>query len=244
MSEQKNFSEIVAHWRYAPDEWHNFVMDEKKEVGREIRQTLPKLFLYALAVILPISAFVFFLNDLESAAAVLLFIPVVGGFLLFCTGIHYLIKKSEQIRFESKTGEVQITLCCVNRNGVIFNWGFETKPCRLKTIKRLKHFGDNGIQFEFLEFICACRIAAPRGGFMMVDKKCRVPIPRGKEREADFVIQRLYKAKASFSESADGLLNLNSSTFVGEHDFTASTTCNKCGSSIEAVTHFKWKCKK
>lgn len=246
----QNSSEILAHWRYAPDEWRAFIEYEKKALRREIRQTLPAFFLYAVVVISLIALVAAFVDGLATGALVLLLIPFAGLFLLFATGVHLLIKRGEQAKFEATAGDVQITFYGVNTNGVWFGWDYEENPWRLQSVRRLKQSAAAvGVELEILEFTCVGTIKHVKGGRQRAAKKWRVPVPRGKEREADFVIQRLYEAQAAFSQAKNGgelraePLGLAAQNYDANHDFTGSTVCRKCGASVEAVTHFKWKCK-
>lgn len=243
MSEQNASSEILAHWHYAPDEWREFVEYEKDIRGNEIGDFFRDNIFYIAAVIAVLMIGALMSGDL--AAIVLIFL-LVAGFLAVVSAIHWLIRQNELSTLKARAGEVQITIYGINTNGLWFDWEFEGNHSRFQSVKRLNSYTATG-KLNFLEFKCLVKIKV-RGTYQTFDKKWRVPVPRDKEHEADVVIKRLYAAQATFLQANDissaEPLGLASQNRVDEHDFTSSTVCLKCGSSIEAVMHFKWKCKK
>ena len=243
MSEQLNSSEILAHWHYAPDEWREFVEYEKHIRGDEIGGFFQKIIPYIAAIII-----VMMIAALISGvlAAIVFVFLLAAGFLTLVVGIHWLIRQNELSTLKSRAGEVRITIYGINTNGLLFDWEFEGDHSRFQSVRRLNAHTATG-KLNFLEFKCLVKIKV-RGTYQTFDKHCRVPIPNGKEAEADILIQRIYQAQAAFSRS-DGLssvvsLNLSAPDFSDEHDFRGSTVCHNCGGSIEAETHFRWKCKK
>ena len=243
MSKQTTSSEILAHWHHAPDEWREFVEYEKDfrsdEIGGFFQKIVP--YIAAIIIVMMIAALIS-----GTLAAIVFVFWLAAGFLTVVVGIHWLIRQNELSTLRSHAGEVQVTIYGVNTNGLWFDWEFEGNRSRFQSVKRLNTHTATG-KLNLLEFKCLVKIKV-RGTYQSFDKLWRVPIPNGKEAEADILIQRLYQAQAAFSRS-DGLssvvsLNLSAPDFSDEHDFTGSTVCHKCGSSIEAVTHFNWKCKK
>lgn len=236
-------SEVLAHWHYTPDEWREFVEHEKGVRGDEIGGFFQKIIPYiaAIIIVMMIAALI------SGALAAIVFVFLLAaGFAVFAVGIHWLIRQNELSTLKSRAGEVRITIYGVNTNGFWFDWEFEGDRSRFQSVKCLNAHTATG-RLNFLEFKCLVKIKV-RGTYQTFDKLWRVPIPNGREEEADILIQRLYRAQAAFSQSG-GLssaepLGLAAHSNAGEHDFTGASVCHKCGSSIEAVTHFNWKCKK
>jgi hypothetical protein len=257
MYEPEASPEILAHWRYAPDEWQRFVEYEKQMRGGEVGRTLPKMIL-GVVVVLSLMTIVAaisspdFLDLRGGLGGIIIIFFVITAFLLIVSAIYWLVKRGEMSTLRSRLGEAQITLYETNINGLRFDWEFDGNRSRFLSVKRQSIQSATG-EINLLEFKCLTRISV-RGVYETFDRVWRVPIPRGGEREADFVIQRIYAARANFlhsqnSSSAEEPLGLaaqqaTDATVAGEHDFTGSAVCLKCGASIEAVTHFKWKCKR
>lgn len=240
-----NDSEVLADWHYSPEEWSEYVETEKDVYHSEIPDFLKNSVYYVIAAVI-VLLFIALLD--WRAAAGMSVLLIVPGILLFAVGIHWLMRNNQVSIMSSRPGNVQITTGGVVTNGILFDWEFEGNRSRFFYAKKTTTYTANG-ELNLLEFKCLVKIKV-KGTYQTFEKKWRVPIPFGKENEADIVIQRLYQAKAMFSESNSNCefsaepLGISAITNAEEHDFTASTVCLKCGSSIEAVTHFKWKCKK
>ena len=237
--------EVLADWHYSPEEWKEYVEYEKQERENEIPDFLKNSLYYIAA-----AGIVLLIVVLISAqfAAVIFILMAVPVFLAFAVGTHWLIRKSELATMDSRPGDVKIMTNGVSINGLWFDWEFGGDRTRFLTATRSTNYTTTG-KLNLLEFKCLVKIRV-RGMDQNFDKKWRVPIPNGKEQEADVVIQKLYQAKAMFS-SADSKtdfsaqpIGISAQTNFEGHDFTASTVCKNCGGSIEAVTHFNWKCQR
>ncbi len=248
MTRDPKSSEILAHWHFSPEEWREYVEYEKEFRQNEFGDFFQKAMPYIVATGIVIMLLTLLSSEL---AAIFIVFVFVAGFLGFACLIHWLIRQNELSAMNSRPGEVQITIYGVSTNGLWFDWEFEGNRIGFKSARRLNAHTITG-KLNYLEFNCPVKIRV-KGKYIKLEKRWRVPIPNGREAEADLVIQRLYQARATFSQSTDSQSNNFSlgklhdlsdpNSFYG-HDFMSSTECTKCGSSIEAVTHFKWKCKK
>jgi hypothetical protein len=233
---------ILAYWRYAPDEWQDFTEFERGSRGREIGDILRDN-------ILLVSVFVALSMVCALPAGVVGMLGIglfVTALLFLAAFIHRAARNHEISILKSRPGEVRITLNSVSMNGLLFDWEFEGNRSRLVSITRRKTYTERG-ELNILEFKCVVRVRV-NSTYQNYDKQWRVPVPRGKELEADVLIQKIYEARAAFVRShnltSDNPLGISAQIDASEHDFTASTVCLNCGSSIEAVTQFQWKCKK
>lgn len=236
-------SEVLADWNYSPEEWREYVEYEKDVRSSEIPDFFKNAGYYIVAAAIVLMFIILLSGEMAAVFLVLLFLP---GVLALAVGIHWLIRKGEASTMASHAGRVQIFTNGVSTNGLWFDWEFEGDRSRFLSATRTTTYMSTA-KVNLLEFKCVVKIRV-RGTDQTFDKKWRVPIPKGKENEADVVIQRLYYTRALFSGSADKFsaepLGLSASMDFHGHDFTASTVCLKCGSSIEAVTHFNWECEK
>lgn len=240
-------TKFLAEWHYTPEKWREYVEYEKGIRSNEIPEFLKNAPYYAIATIIILGIIALLSFELAAGFLVLLIVPAL---LALAVGIHWLIKKGEVSAMTSQAGRVQIFTNGVNTNGLWFDWEFDGNRSRFVSATRSTTYTATGT-LNLLEFKCLVVIVV-KGSKNKFEKKWRVPIPNGKEYEADILIQHIYQARALFSES-DSLsrsefsskpLGLSVPESSQEHDFTASTVCLRCGSSIEAATHFKWKCKK
>ncbi|MDQ3256284.1 MAG: hypothetical protein M3R15_20740 [Acidobacteriota bacterium] len=132
-------------------------------------------------------------------------------------------------------------------NGMWLGWGARELAWRLRIVRRETISIRLGKTLEVLEFKCVGKVFL-RGRHIPVDKEWRVPVPAGKEADADALITRLLTAQHAPTHGQSNKLAQPHSLDAGAqnslfgHDF-AGDVCGKCGSTVEAVTHFYWKCK-
>jgi hypothetical protein len=244
MAQKIPSSEILAVWRYAPDEWLDFVEFEQSARGREIGDILrDNLFWVSLVIAL---AMIF--CGLPAGIPGMLAVGFAVAFLFFLGAFIHRVARNDQIAtLKARPGEVWITLRGVSSNGLRFDWELEGDRSRLTSVTRRKTYTTRK-ELNYLEFKCLVKVRV-NSADQFFEKQWRVPVPRNKEREADLVIQRLYEARAAaagqtLSSNSGKPLGLSNQIAADEHDFTGSTTCLRCGASIEAVTHFEWKCQR
>lgn len=118
---------------------------------------------------------------------VFFFVLTAGSlFFGFCYFIHRPVRKNAEQRLNAQTGEVKITKIRVDINGVIFDWrGHWSLP---QISKEYIYIGEEKM---FLLNFRRTGSVAVKGGREPVEKKCLVPVPPGKETEADFVITEI-----------------------------------------------------
>jgi hypothetical protein len=244
MSERDAESNFLAAWRYTPEEWRIFTENEREHHRFEVSDELTKhrnliVIGGAIAVLMGLLA-----GGLPGLAIVLV---LVVGFLVVVTFIHQVMRKTAQHGLEAMNGEVWIMPDGVCTNGMWFGWAARDPNWRLRIVRRETIFSNEGKGVEILEFKCIGTVTI-RGQPMTVDKEWRVPIPAGKEAEADAIITRLMATQhlqPSENTNQDPLSlfhgSMNPEGVLG-HEF-AGDVCSKCGSTVEAITAFKWSCK-
>lgn len=228
--------EALAHWRYTPDEWRDFTDHEGESNRFELSDLLTKYLNFVVAgaaVLLVVGAAA---GGIAGAAVVL---AMVGGFFLLVTLLHRAARASTQRGLEARAGEVLITRDGVCTNGMWFGWGPRDPAWRLRVVRRGTAPTALGKTMGVLEFKCVGSVSL-RGGRVPVDKEWRVPVPAGREAEADAVVTRLLAAQHAPPDVAAGLVPGGQSGLYG-HDF-AGDVCRRCGSTVEAVSSFKWGC--
>lgn len=177
--------ETIVHWRYEPHEWRQFMeFDKRKRLTQDTRQALV-IFIIMVLVLL---AFLFIGSLSAFAGGAILAVIFTAGI-----AIHFFVNSQRQKQMESTVGnsggEVYITPTGISTNGVWFDWGEDT-PWRLTTVTPVLR--DMGVRLppnvpSYIEFKCHGRAAGRHQ--VKVDKKWRVPVPRGQEDEARRVFE-------------------------------------------------------
>lgn len=176
------------------------------------------------------------------AAAVAIFagIFIAVGVIVWALERHKISQLSEH------AGDVVLTLDGINTNGVWFGWNRGELGWRLRHIGRTFISVGPARSMEVLEFKCT-RYDSHSLSRRAV-KSWHVPIPRGKESEADRIIERLFATinfvpnDKRFEPSAPLIVRQDSEKTMLGHVFVGDV-CRKCGNSVEAVLNFKWTCK-
>lgn len=177
--------ETIVHWRYEPDEWRQFLLfDKRKRQTQDARQALVISLILVVALLASL-----FIGSLSAFAGVAIFAAIITAAI----AVHFLINNQRQKQMESTVGEsaggVYITPTGILTNGVWFDWGDDT-PWRLTTVTPVLR--DMGVRLppnvpNYIEFKCHGRAAGRHR--VKVDKKWRVPVPRGREDEARRVFE-------------------------------------------------------
>lgn len=229
-------SEVLARWHYSADEWRNFTESERSTNQYELSETLTKninllVIGGAIAVVLGLLA--------GGLPGLLVVLALVVGFLLVATLIHQVIRRTAQRGLEARPGEVWIVIDGVCTNGMWFGWAARDPAWRLRIVRRTTVFTKEGKGIEVLEFKCLGSVAL-RGSRVPIDKEWRVPVPGGKESDADAVVTRLMASQRAVTD--DDVARVSTTPGSLGHVF-AGDVCSKCGSTVEAITAFKWECK-
>jgi hypothetical protein len=234
MAERTEDSESLAYWRYSPEQWRDFTESERSTNQYEVSDTLTK---YLNVIVIGGAIAVVFGLLAGGLPGLLIVLVFVVGFLLVVTIIHQAIRRTAQHGLEVRPGEVWIMIDGVCTNGMWFGWAARDPAWRLRIVRRTTVFTKVGKGIEVLEFKCLGSVPL-RGGRVAIDKEWRVPVPAGKETEADAVVTRIMASERAWSEEAQLSPDLGS---LG-HVF-AGDVCSKCGSTVEGVTAFSWQCK-
>ncbi|MDQ3750403.1 MAG: hypothetical protein M3367_15520 [Acidobacteriota bacterium] len=174
---------ILAHWHFTNEQWREYLYYEKLEFESNTFVDLRMILTFGVAALCIIAIG----GGLKGGAAVFVFILIAGSlFFGFCYLIHRLVRKSAEQRLQTQTGEVKITKIWVDINGVVFDWrGHWSLP---QIYKDYIYIGEE--KMLLLSFRCTGWVSV-KGSRVPVEKKCLVPIPPGKEAEADFVMRAI-----------------------------------------------------
>ena len=189
-SNKNSESRLLAHWRFTNEQWKEFLYYEKLDFESRGLVDARTVLVGGVIVIGLLSVMALFGSTgrgYRGGPAASLFVLIAGSlFLGFCFLIHRLVRKSAENRLKTLTGEIQITNTLVSVNGVIFDWGKGWS--RPEIYKEYIYLGEE--KMTLLSFICT-RWARAKSGTERFEKKCLVPVPPGKEAEADFVISEI-----------------------------------------------------
>lgn len=252
MEQSPAYSEVLAHWQYTPEEWRAFVSYEAKQFEKGVRLMKKYLFItIAGTVLLALTLLLIPLLWLGTWRGEDVWGPVIGviclgGFFLVIIGIVWLAQRVRLARLFSQMGDVYLVPRGIKLNGVWFSWGYEKSGWRLRHIERQTISVGPAQRMEVLEFKCVSYYASHKGGGLReIPKALRIPVPTGKETEADRIIERLLDAKNFLAQ--DARAPMSAAQYVSEHemlghDFVVGA-CRKCGSTAEEAMYLKLKCK-
>jgi NOL1/NOP2/fmu family ribosome biogenesis protein len=194
---QPQSSEILARWRCEPQLWQDFVEYDSSVYTKSIRSA--KIFIIATVVgtilltaalgTIPYLVTGKFGPDSFWPA---LFIFVFG---LFCIAVGVVVIKMRHQKLaalKSSNGEVFISSNGLGMGNVVFNWHFENDAYGWSFVDgaRITVSPQPGMKFEVLEL----KFEAYIPGKNVPHRESatwRVPVPPGKEFEADAVLERL-----------------------------------------------------
>jgi hypothetical protein len=186
--------QAIAHWEFDAQAWQRFLeVNETKRYDQDI-----KVAFVILTIIALVMGILYVLGAREAVCGVGIF----GGIILLTVIAHFLIQRRRYQGMGSydagRGGDVYITPKGIWANGVWFDWGDGT-PWRLSTVTPV--LTDTGVRLppgdlSYIEFKCRGRAAGRFRVKVEVDKKWRVPVPRGKEGEAREVVRYFGKPSA------------------------------------------------
>lgn len=235
-------SDVLAHWKYEPDLWRNFLRFESTIYKGSVRAAKHLFFGLIIFTIVVIFLFLFVSllvtgrwnpKYLEPAFG----ISIVAGIFILFAGILWLYRRERMRRISEKTGKVIISLNGVSMNGIDFKWDFVKPGLSFEKVERKSVSVAHQKTFEVLEFYTA--------NYTTIDWRrlqekfeCRIPIPFGKESEAEKIMSRLRSRLISAEQE---WLREN---FTLGHDFSMNV-CRKCGETIgEAASYIDRKCRR
>ena len=183
-------AEVLVHWHFTNQQWREFLYYEKLEFESRSSADLRKVLIgggLVVAILAMIALCAGNRSGSGGGPAASIFVLIAGTlFIGFCYLIHRMVRRSAEQKLQTLTGEVIITARWVKVNGVIFNW---YKGWGVPQIyKDYIHLGEE--KMPLLSFTCS-RWMAVRHGREQIEKKCLVPVPPGKESEADYVISEI-----------------------------------------------------
>lgn len=242
--------EVLAHWRYAPDQWREFVNCEAIQYEKRLKSARVFIIVVSLITVLAVTLLLAVPLGLgfpwrEDVYGPPIAVIVIAVLLLTVGGAVWASQRHKLSLLRNSTGDVFITLDGVNTNGVWFGWKREVIGWRLRHIGRKTISVGSARSMEVLEFKCAAYNSHSLN--RRVVKAWRIPIPPGKEIEADRIIERLFAGinflpEVERNEPAQPFVRHDSEKNILGHVFIGDV-CRQCGSSVDAVMNFKWECK-
>jgi hypothetical protein len=203
-------SETLAHWIYTQAEWRdfvNYVLNNRTQGYKSLRYWVIGIIVAALLVMSFLVLIPYLmLKPYESIWREDVWGPVFGVLVVTCVILAALVflrllsqEKDRRLKLSS-SGEVLITLTAVIVNGSSFDWGYEKSGWRFQNVERKTVATVEGKNLEILQFNCSLETIGVKTK-TVIDKMERVPIPTGKETEAENVIERLCAEKNRFAEN-------------------------------------------
>ncbi len=208
MSQTSISSDTLAHWHFTENEWQDFVNYELKEKIKNYRSLRNGFIgiIAAAAIIMILLILIPFLmlkkyetiwrGDVWGPVIV---VAIIAGFLLLIIGIYILILKNKITRLKSLSGDVLITLNGVCINGAWFSWKFGKIGWRFYGARRKTITSEKAGKLEILEFKMTAVNRMNESNIRGKIASERVPIPKGKESEADQIIELLETEKNRFA---------------------------------------------
>ena len=238
LNNKSNPPEVLAIWNYQPDLWRDFLKYESGIYKGSVRKAKHLFFgvlILTLAVVFLGSLIPFLVTDdwnIEMLSPALGF-GAVGWIFIVLTGILWLYRRSRFNRLQARTGEVVISLKGIKANEVDFNWDFLAFGIRFDKIKRKTVSIGVEKTFEILEFhtVNYANVRHHKWEYFGM----RVPIPFGKETEAERVISRLRTHLAMTNQEW-----INANVALG-HSFSEDV-CRNCRNSVTQVICSNYKC--
>lgn len=175
-------SALLAHWHFTNEQWREFLYYEK--LDSESRKLVDlKAVLTGGIVIITLIAF---FGAVKGGPGVFVLVVALGfSFIGLCYLIDRIIRLSNERKLRTLTGEVKIVDGQVIVNGVIYEWRGLSRP---EIYKDYIYLGEE--KMPLLVFNCT-RWITVKGGREKIEKKWLVPVPPGKEAEADIVISEI-----------------------------------------------------
>jgi hypothetical protein len=165
--------DLLAHWRYQPDEWQSYIDVERQEQTRQNTWLL---------VVMAVWAFFFgglcWVTDREAGRLVFY---IMLGLVLLLGMVAFGLPRLRYQRQRRGPGEAWITPKTIYIGGVLVRWDFW--GTRLESVQWIAPQG-NGL--ASLAFKVSFPSRAGRQTQMV-----RVPVPRGREAEARKIIEQI-----------------------------------------------------
>jgi hypothetical protein len=164
---------LLAHWTYAPDEWNKYA--EKEYVTEK---NVKRVLFYVIAGFALFFGVLFFIIDRESGKWVLVMMLVLIGIIAFTAWFTSWYNYRQNKKY---LGETYITSEAVYMNRQLHIW--HGLGARLESVNL-----DKKREHQILELTYS---APTRTGLQ--DYTVRVPVPKGKEKEAHMVLEKFHE---------------------------------------------------
>ncbi|HEX6280335.1 MAG TPA: hypothetical protein VFZ49_10035 [Pyrinomonadaceae bacterium] len=191
---------LLARWSYSAAEWRRFGEYEGRHYVKLIKQSTTVIKVFAILTIVSLAAVPLFgilgierwsWSFLGAAFLILLF---GGSFTLLAVCVRS-IQRSRLASLMADSGEVIITDKSISVSGIFTDWNYgdllgnQFHDARLMTIKK-----NTPDELDLLEVRTIANTAGGHAGVAIsrnVVKSCRVPIPKGKMREAELALEAI-----------------------------------------------------
>lgn len=238
LNNKSNPPEVLASWNYQPDLWRDFLEYESGIYKGSVRKAKHLFFTvliltFGTPILSAIITFLVMDNWNYTVLNPALGFAFVGWVFVVLTGVLWLYRRNRFNRLQARTGEVVISLKGIKANEVDFNWDFLAFGIRFDKIKRKTVSIGVGKTFEILEFHTVNYANVRHHKWETFEM--RVPIPFGKETEAERVISRLRTHLAMTNQKW-----INANVALG-HSFSEDV-CRNCGNSVTQVICSNYKC--
>lgn len=178
-----NGVDILAHWHFNSEQWKEFRYYEKLEFDNRAHIDEKSVLIGGIVVIVLVAIGASFVPNRMGhqgslAASILVFI-LGSVFLGGCFLIYRLIRKNNEQKLNTETGQVVITRRSANVNGVVFEWFSGWGLPRIT--ESYIHIGSE--KMLLLRFQCS-RMIRVRNVNERIEKIGLVPVPPGREPDA------------------------------------------------------------
>jgi hypothetical protein len=179
MSKLLREENIWAHWTYDRDEWQEATA---KTYNIEKAEKTGLFILITILFILVWAGFGLFVDDATAGIMALMFLGILALLAVFA----FVLPFFTYIRKMERPGEILISKDGVYNCGTVHTWFLA--GARLEKVNRLKK------PFQMLEFVYSYVMMAGRIPYFFRNSYAlRVPIPAGKETEADHILSQFQK---------------------------------------------------
>jgi len=162
---------VLAHWTYDPAEWNEYAEKQFVEQKKE-----NKALFYVISAFALFFGVVFFLIDNENGLWVLVLMLILIGVIAFTAWFTAWYNHRQNLKY---LGETYITADSVYINRQLHTW--RGLGAKLESVDLDKHKTHSMLKLVYS--------APTRTGFQ--DYTVRIPVPRGKESEAEQIYQKL-----------------------------------------------------
>lgn len=167
---------LLVHWHFDQDEWTKYMENEHSRGVRQARS----VFLWSLGIALILMLVIVWFADAANPTGLAVGAITAAAVSAFLGGLLYWSAKAEYRRNQQGVGEVYVGPTCVYFAGRFYTW-----EGRMAELTRVVYEPGDPSVVEF-----NWKYKGGEGSHQSV----RVPVPRGREEEAQQLVQSYYAA--------------------------------------------------